>query len=183
FGTFGVLVKLERHYGFRGLHLTHHKRIAILDEREERSGNHTGPRFTPDNVLPTFEFLLASRHRVLAEKVDGLFQNLSRTHVTNQPEGFGKRMILQYVVSESGSYPDPRRVGYIHDLRGVIARFMGRDDPHYNDTRAAVMRAVEVAGQWITLDGGALRLRVYRGVRTGHLEVHPDRSEEHTSEL
>src|SRR5690606_39776792 len=125
---------------------------ARRHEWHEQIRNHTTPEFTPDNVLPTFEFLLASRHRFLAEKVDGLFQNLSRTHVTNQPEGFGKRMILQYVVSESGSYPDPRRVGYIHDLRGVIARFMGRDDPHYNDTRAAVMRAVEVAGQWITLD-------------------------------
>src|SRR5690606_26722574 len=80
---------------------------ARRHEWHEQIRNHTTPEFTPDNVLPTFEFLLASRHRFLAEKVDGLFQNLSRTHVTNQPEGFGKRMILQYVVSESGSYPDP----------------------------------------------------------------------------
>ena len=143
-------------------------------EWHEQIQKHKTPEFVPDNVVPTFEFLLGSRHKFLAEKVDGLFRNLSRAHVTNQPEGFGKRMILQYVISDGGSYSDHTKVGYIHDLRSVIARFMGRDDPHHEDTRIAIARATECAGQWITLDGGALRLRVYRGVRTGHLEVHPD---------
>ena len=143
-------------------------------EWHEQIQKHTTPPFTPDNVIPTFEFLLGNRAKFLAEKVDGLFRNLSRAHVTNQPEGFGKRMILQYVISDGGSYSDHTKVGYIHDLRSVIARFMGRDDPQHEDTRVAIMRATECAGQWITLDGGALRLRVYRGVRTGHLEVHPD---------
>lgn len=143
-------------------------------EWHEQIKKHATPEFTPDNVLPTFEFLLTSRNRFLAEKVDGLFQNLSRTHVTNQPEGFGKRMILPYVLSSWGNYANGDKVGYIHDLRGVIARFMGRDDPHYNDTSAAIARAAERSGKWITLDGGALRLRVYTGVKTGHLEVHPD---------
>lgn len=147
---------------------------ARRTEWHEQIRQHTTPEFTPDNVLPTFEFLLTSRHRFLAEKVDGLFQNLSRTHVTNQPEGFGKRMILNSVISGFGSFADYTKAGYIHDLRGVIARFMGRDEPHYNDTSVAIQRAAENAGTWITLDGGALRLRVYRGVRTGHLEVHPD---------
>lgn len=143
-------------------------------EWHDQIRGHKTPPFEPDAVLPTFEFLLSNRAQFLAEKVDGLFRNLSRTHVTNQPEGFGKRMILQYVVSEGGSYSDHTKAGYIHDLRGVIAKFMGRDEPHHNDTTEAIMRASHCAGQWITLDGGALRLRVYRGVRTGHLEVHPD---------
>lgn len=147
---------------------------ARRTEWHEQIRQHTTPEFTPDNVLPTFEFLLTSRHRFLAEKVDGLFQNLSRTHVTNQPEGFGKRMILPYVLSSWSNFANGDKVGYIHDLRGVIARFMGRDDPHYNDTTAAIARAVECVGKWVTVDGGALRLRVYTGVKTGHLEVHPD---------
>lgn len=147
---------------------------ARRNEWNEQIRKHETPPFTPDAVGPTFEFLLTSRHRFLAEKVDGLFRNLSRTHVTNQPEGFGKRMILPYVLSSWSNYANGDKVGYIHDLRGVIARFMGRDDPHYNDTTAAIARAVECAGKWITIDGGALRLRVYTGVKTGHLEVHPD---------
>lgn len=147
---------------------------ARRNEWNEQIRKHETPPFTPDAVGPTFEFLLTSRHRFLAEKVDGLFRNLSRTHVTNQPEGFGKRMILPYVLSPWSNYANGDKAGYIHDLRGVIARFMGRDEPHYNDTTAAIAWAVECAGKWITIDGGALRLRVYTGVKTGHLEVHPD---------
>lgn len=147
---------------------------ARRHEWQEQIMEHKTPAFTPDNVLPTFEFLLTSRHQFLAEKVDGLFRNLSRTHVTNQPEGFGKRMILPYVLSSWSDCANGEKAGYIHDLRCVIARFMGRDEPHYNDTTAAIARAVKCAGKWITIDGGALRLRVYTGVKTGHLEVHPD---------
>ena len=143
-------------------------------EWHEQIRTHQTPPFTPENVLPTFEFLLGSRAKFLAERVDGMFRALSRTHVTNQPEGFSKRMILNYVISDFGQYPDHTRSGYIHDLRCVIARFMGRDDPNHADTDRAIRIASENAGAWMTLDGGALRLRVYNGVRTGHLEVHPD---------
>lgn len=136
--------------------------------------DHTTPEFTPDNVLPTFEFLLSSRSKFLAERVDGVFRALSREHVTNQPEGFSKRMILNYVLCEYFGHPEYTRVGYIHDLRCVIARFMGRDDPQREDSNRAIRFASENAGHWVTIDGGALRLRVYRGARTGHLEVHPD---------
>ena len=51
---------------------------------------------------------------------------------------------------------------------------MGRDEPKHGASELAIRVASENAGSWITLDGGALRLRVYNGVRTGHLEVHPD---------
>src|SRR5690606_6512352 len=119
------------------------------------------PPFTPENVLPTFEDLLSSRAKFFAERVDGVFQALSRTHVTNQPEGFGKRMIINYILSDFGGYANYERVGYIHDLRCVIARFMGRDEPKREDSSHAVMHAAKTPGKWITIDGGALRLRVY----------------------
>lgn len=131
------------------------------------------PEFTPENVIPTFQDLLSSRSKFFAERVDGMFRSLSHSHVTNQPEGFGKRMILQYVVSEGG-YADHTRAGYINDLRCVIAKFMGRDEPNYNQSANVIKVAAADPGKWITLDGGALRLRVYLGTRTGHLEVHPD---------
>lgn len=135
---------------------------------------HKTPPFIPENVIPTFEDLLSSRAKFFAERVDGIFRALSRSHVTNQPEGFSKRMILQYVLSEFGGYADHTRTGYIHDLRCVIAKFMGRDEPEISASSHAVNFAATDPGQWISIDGGALRLRVYRGARTGHLEVHPD---------
>jgi hypothetical protein len=142
------------------------------NEWRENIGNHTTPAFNADTVIPTFEALLGSRERFFAERVDGIFNALSRQHLTNRPEGFAKRMIVPFVWE--GGFPRHHACGFIHDLRSVIARFMGRGDPRWNATDSAVRSAARASGEWITLDGGALRLRVYRGVGTAHLEVHPD---------
>lgn len=131
------------------------------------------PHFEEATVRQTIESLLVMRSQFLAEKVDGIFRALSGTHVTNAPEAFGKRMIIAHVLSEYHT-TDHRRVGYLHDLRCVIAKFMGRDEPkHSGATDALVMAARHRFGEWVTADGGALRIRVYK-VGTAHLEVHPN---------
>lgn len=147
---------------------------ARRDEWSEQIHDHKTPAFTADNVVPTFEFLLSARSKFFAERVDGIFRALSHKHVTNQPEGFGKRMIMPNAVSEFGRHPESGMISTIHDLRCVIARFMGRDEPKWADSSGAIRLAAKRAGEWTTIDGGALRLRVYTGVRTAHLEVHPD---------
>ena len=130
------------------------------------------PDFEEETVRSTLLELLNSRAKFLAERVDGIFRALSGEHVTNSPAAFGKRMIIGHLVSSYGTTTD--RVGYINDLRAVIARFMGRDEPTWNATGAVVSRARrEKRGEWVTLDGGALRLRAYK-CGTAHLEVHPD---------
>lgn len=168
---------LDADYWNRAMDLTDVRECmpqARRSEWHELISKHATPEFVPENVIPTFQDLLSSRSKFFAERVDGVFRALSRSHVTNQPEGFGKRMILNYVLSEYGMGTNYEKVGYIHDLRCVIARFMGRDEPEYNLSDRIVRTAAEDPGKWITVDGGALRLRVYAGVRTGHLEVHPD---------
>lgn len=131
------------------------------------------PDFEEETVRSTLQGLLASRAKFLAERVDGIFRALSGEHVTNSPAAFGKRMIIGHLVTSYGT-SDHDRVGYINDLRCVIAKFMGRDEPRWNSTSTVVERARrERRGEWVTLDGGALRLRAYlKG--TAHLEVHPD---------
>lgn len=131
------------------------------------------PEFTEDAVRATLTDMLLSRSKFFAERVDGIFRALSHEHVTNRPEGFGKRMILQYVISSYGTV-ESSRSGHIADLRKVVAKFMGRDEPHYTATTAAIEAARRNNGQWMSLDGGAMRIRVYNGVGTAHLEVHPD---------
>lgn len=131
------------------------------------------PGFDGDTVRATLGALLHQRMHFLAEKVDGIFQALSRTHVTNQPEGFGKRLILTGVTNDYGGYGS-RQTGHINDLRQVIAKFMGRDEPKWH----ASSRLVEIAranyrGEWVEVDGGALRIRCYKN-GNAHLEVHPD---------
>lgn len=128
------------------------------------------PEFSEDNVRATIETLLESRSTFLAERVEGIFRALSGNHVTNEPQGFNKRMILEYVFN---SYYGDSKAGAINDLRCVIAKFMGRDEPRWNTTRADVDICRLNYGEWHSLDGGALRLRVYKKA-TAHLEIHPD---------
>lgn len=125
------------------------------------------PEFEEATVRSTLGHLLASRAKFLAERVDGIFQALSRQHVTNQPQGFGKRMIIQNVFSYQTH-------GHINDLRCVIAKFMGRDEPKHGATDPVINAAKRQNGEWMSVDGGALRVRVYGGVGTAHLEVHPE---------
>ncbi|BBT40929.1 DUF4942 domain-containing protein [Pseudomonas putida] len=125
------------------------------------------PEFEEDSVRATLSGLLASRAKFLAERVDGIFRSLSRQHVTNQPQGFSKRMIIAGVHSYGTA-------GHINDLRSVIAKFMGRDEPRHGTSDPIIKAAGRQNGQWMTIDGGALRIRVYGGVGTAHLEVHPD---------
>lgn len=131
------------------------------------------PDFEEETVRATLLELLNSRTRFLAERVDGIFRALSGEHVTNSPAAFRNRMIVARLVTSYGT-SDHSRVGYINDLRCVIAKFMGRDEPNYRASDYVVEYARrERRGEWVTLDGGALRLRAYK-CGTAHLEVHPD---------
>ncbi|ASK18428.1 DUF4942 domain-containing protein [Halomonas sp. N3-2A] len=134
---------------------------------------HPLPAFEEETVRSTLHGLLISRMQFLAERVDGIFRALSRTHVTNRPEGFSKRMILPGVISSFGTV-DYRASGYINDLRCVIAKFMGRDEPRHGATNAVIGAASQFNGQWQGVDGNALRIRIYNGVGTAHIEVHPE---------
>lgn len=135
--------------------------------------NHKAPEFEESTVISTIGEHMNSRSKYLAERVDGIFRNLSREHVTNQPEGFSKRMILSYMYSY-GDSPNSERSGYISDLRKVIAKLMGRDEQgeHYNSYRL-LSRAYREHGKWLEIDGGALRIKAYlKG--TLHIDVHPE---------
>jgi hypothetical protein len=125
------------------------------------------PDFTDESVRATLSGLLSSRAQFLAERVDGIFRALSRQHVTNVPQGFGKRMIIANVFGYETS-------GHINDLRCVIAKFMGRDEPKHGVTDPVIKAARRQNGEWMSVDGGSLRIRVYGGVGTAHLEVHPE---------
>lgn len=144
---------------------------ARRDEWSKAISDKTTPEFTEEAVRPTIGGLLADRAKFFAERVDGIFRGLSGEHVTNCPQGFSKRMIIAYVTENS--YHSTSRAGLINDLRAVIAKFMGRDEPMWNATGPIISHARANHGQWITLDGGTLRIRCYK-IGTAHLEVHPD---------
>lgn len=129
------------------------------------------PDFTETTVRDTLSGLLAARAKFFAERVDGIFRGLSGEHVTNSPAGFGKRMIISYVLNYGSIRTET--AGLINDLRCVVAKFMGRDEPKHNSAVVMLSELYRRTGQWLAIDGGTLRIRVYKK-GTAHLEVHPD---------
>ena len=130
------------------------------------------PPFVEGVVRSTLSQLVALRAAFLAERVDGVFARLSHTHATNARDGFRQRMIVAGAIDERGSVC-LGTVGHVHDLRGVIAKFMGDAEPTHNETLTAIEAAMTQWGDWLVLDGGALSIRVHRS-GTLHLRVHPD---------
>lgn len=138
------------------------------DEWNELIRYNKCPEYTAESVRPTIEGLLTMRAQFFGERVDGIFRSLSGEHVTNSPMAFGKRMIISYMMSYHGD-----KTGHINDLRCVIAKFMGRDQPEWYQTSNLVQRLQHNTGVWYTLDGGALRIKLFKK-GTAHLEIHPD---------
>lgn len=135
---------------------------------------HETPEFEREVVLGTLQDLLLQRETFFCERVDGLFRNLSGTHVTNAPEGFSKRMIMDYFICSYGSL-NYDRIAYIHDLRFVVASFMGREQPSQRLTTDLITRIYrsDQYGVWHSFDGGAFRFKLYKK-GTAHVEIHPD---------
>lgn len=191
FDVEGAIAHLNASYWDRALKMTDVMDYMPQKRRDEwyeqiknplgRSKNkHTGeddlpplPPFEEETVRSTLMALMQSRQQFFAERVDGIFRALSRSHVTNQPEGFSKRMILNNVISSYGTV-EYRTAGVIDDLRCVIAKFTGREEVKYGVTCDTIQRVRKHNGEWHSLDGGTLRMRVYNGVGTAHLEVHPE---------
>lgn len=174
FQTEGAIAALNACYWQRAIDMTDVYDAMPEKRREEwreQIRDMKTPEFAEETVRATLQDLLASRARFFAERVDGIFRALSGTHVTNSPAGFRKRMIM---TGMTNSYYSSERVGYISDLRAVIAKFMGRDEPHFNASHGLVEFARRYrTGQWVTADGGALRIRCYMN-GNAHIEVHPD---------
>lgn len=132
----------------------------------------TAPDFEEQVVRDTIEDLLASRYKFFAERVDNVFRSLSGDHVTNQPQGFYKRMIMANVFDDWGSLAY-KKSGIIHDLRAAVARLEYRDEPGSKSTDTILRVARRQTGEWFVFDGGRFKIKAFK-VGTCHIEVHPD---------
>ena len=174
-GQVKAIANLDAAYWSKAIQLTdviQYMPQARRDEWHKSIREMTCPEFTEDTVRGTLQALLAQRHQFLAERVDGIFRGLSGEHITNSPAAFGKRMIVGYVLNEywSAQY---NKCGLINDLRCVIAKFMGRDEPGYRASEGLILALKGRWGEWVQVDGGALKIRLYKK-GTAHIEVHPD---------
>lgn len=131
------------------------------------------PPFDESTVRPTLLDLTHQRQTFFAERVDGIFQSLSKTHITNSPSGFSKKMILANCFTKHGDL-NSDMAAVIADLRGVVGRLTGRGEPSEYGTRKLLARIYEtLTGKRIAIDGGAFTVYVYK-VGTVHFEVAPE---------
>lgn len=164
---------LDADYWQKAMQLTDVMEYMPAGKRSEwnmQIREHKTVPFEFESVKMTMVQLINSRAQFMAERVDGLFRALSGEHVTNRPQGFGKRFILNYMLSY-GSI-NSARANYIHDLRCVIGKFIGREVPNSRITEIA-LDSMARDGQWNEFDGGAFKIRLYKK-GTAHMEVHPD---------
>lgn len=171
----GALKALDAAYWDRALRLTDVLESMPADRRHQWEDDIFKLRvvaFEPETVFATLAELLERRKDFLAERVDGLFRALSPNHLTNTPQGFGKRMIIARMYNSFGLL-DRRTADHVDDLRRVIAKFSGTADPASCTLHRLLDLIKHNPGTWYDLDGGALRIRVYKNGST-HLEVHPE---------
>jgi hypothetical protein len=135
---------------------------------------HPLPEFEEMSVRSTLNDLLLSRTKFFAERVEGIFRALSGDHVTNQPSGFSARMIVANMITSYDTI-DHDRAGYLNDLRCIIAKFMGREEPKHGDTQPLLNVFRRRTGEWHNVDGGTLRMKLFKK-GTCHIEVHPEMS-------
>lgn len=141
------------------------------------------PEFTFESIRTTLGTMLRMREHFLTMMVDSIFFNLSGEHVTNRPEGFSKRFIINnvFTIDYFGmSFDRYSKVKYIQDLRFVIAKMLGRTPERYASfscglTDKVLMDVVKLVGygQWMWIDGNSMRVRCYKK-GTVHIELHPE---------
>lgn len=188
FRTEGAIKELTAEYWQKALNATNlmelmptarrqewHRAMNAWREPDYKEGvipENDMPEFTLDNLRASISNLMSMRPKFLAERVDGIFKALSPNHKTTRPEGFLKKMIIAHMFNDYGT-PCYIKRDYVHDLRLVIAKFMGREEPTRNSTIALLELLKLQSGEWVECDGGSLRLKGYK-VGTCHLEVHPE---------
>jgi hypothetical protein len=125
----------------------------------------TLPDFTKENIVSTLKGLVLNQENFFAERVDGIFKALSGSHVTNEPQGFSKRMIFEYI---------SHCVPALTDLRTVVSELYKRPSSISEKvTRNNLEFAQNTAsGKWMIMDGGIVKFRVYKK-GTVHVEIHP----------
>lgn len=143
------------------------RRNEWLESLEDESNL---PDFNKENVVNTLLTFLKEQGQYQAEKVHSAFKALSKSHITNQPQGFYKRCIFDV------AHCDRNAREALHELRVVIAMLCDRysHESHLiEQNTTALFWNTPRDGQWRSIDGDAMKIRFYKK-GTVHLEFSED---------
>lgn len=175
FNTEAAIKALDAAYWERALKCTDVLESMPQARRSEWSNTirtQQTPTFTAEAVRSTILDLLNSRLRFFAERVDGVFRALSKTHVSQAPQGFTARLIISKLVDDLGLIRWEKE-GYIADLRCVIARLMGLQEPRNSFTKEMLYALRTRYGEWVDVDGGVWRIKLFKNGNC-HIEIGRD---------
>jgi len=145
---------------------------ARRSEWQEIIRAHKTPEFSKSVVVSTIIDLLNRRLHFFSERVDGVFRQLSKSHVSQRPEGFTARLIITEVM-DSLDLVCWEKAGYIEDLRKVMARIQGGAEPADCHTRQLISRLRGYYGKWVDVDGGLWRVKLFKN-HNCHIEIGQD---------
>lgn len=136
------------------------------------------PEFTFDNIKSGLGEYLLNPEKYFAQKVDGVFQALSKTHVTNNPSGFRSRMIFAdaLIPNSYGLSPSIQTnfEMYLSDFIRIICNLCNYPEPPKRVAYDLLMKCYKHdTGMWHTVMGNMFRIRVYKK-GTVHIEVNPE---------
>lgn len=174
----GGMRSLDATYWSKAMSLTKTMDVFSAKKRNEWTNmihDMKTPAFERQTVIDTLVDLMSNRDQFFSDKVDGVYRNLSRNHLTNSRFGFTDRMIIEYCI-HYGS-PSNERMNFVSDLRSCISTLNGKGLIDSWTTYYDVERLMTNAnyGKWHMFDGGAFRLRIYKK-GTVHIEIHPEMS-------
>ena len=133
------------------------------------------PEFTHENIISTVKSWYESRNDFFLERVDLVFQSLSGSHATNEPQGFGRKMIFNNVCCNIFSTPTDMRLTtriteILYDLASVIATVLNIPAPPYS-FKNGIDRLH--TGEKIPCFGGSFEVQVFKNGNI-HVWVHPE---------
>lgn len=133
------------------------------------------PEFTKCNILSTLSNWYESRTTFFIDRVDLVFQKLSRSHVTNEPQGFSRKMIFTSACDTIFSTNEYMRLttymdDILYDLAGVIAVILNIPIPPHQFKNA--FDAIDL-GKKHAFFGNTFEVQVFKNGNL-HVWVHPE---------
>lgn len=132
------------------------------------------PEFTYENILSTITAWHSDRESLFADRVDHVFRSLSKTHITNEPQGFGKKMIFSYGCDECWYHDSAMTLTstsreILFDLACVLATLLKLPTPaHFQQ---AMFSRLET-GKKHDCYGGTFQIQVFKN-RNVHVWIDP----------
>lgn len=142
--------------------------LSFKEKESWMSSINTGdtPDFTHDNVVNTLKEWAGMRVQFFIDRIETLWEALSKEHKTNQKSYFSNTLILP---SDDSCI--------FSELRQIVATTLGRPAPMTGISGSSAVfckiKKDEAYGSWLAVDGDAFEVKVYRK-GTVHVRLHPE---------